>query len=248
MARHNPEDRGSRWPDDNYKSPMRRQVIDKTKTVFATFQDDTKMYSNENTTSTKKDPQWFFVNGIMTNVRIAQNNATALNVVFDKLITVLHNPTRGIFMDIYECLMGRTFNRTVNITLKMFNHIKPILEQGNKVVLLGHSQGGIIVSNIVRLIIESGLPLSDGQLEVYTLAGAQDEFSTIEGMCCEHFANEKDYVARIGVLNYKDRIEGDHYVRDGATGHLLNAHYLEALTRGAYCGGNSKLYAHVKQV
>ena len=44
----------------------------------------------------------------------------------------------------------------------------------------------------------------------------------------EHFANENDLVARLGVLSPNDKIEidGQRFVRRGAWGHLLNEHHL----------------------
>ena len=62
----------------------------------------------------------------------------------------------------------------------------------------------------------------------------------------EHFGNENDIVASLGMLapdaaRWGIRIDGPHYMRRGAWGHLLNAHYLypiaDAQRRGRQRGG-----------
>jgi hypothetical protein len=52
----------------------------------------------------------------------------------------------------------------------------------------------------------------------------------------ENFANEKDIIARLGMLAPHPRdwgidIDGPRYVREGAWGHLLNAHYLSFIDK-----------------
>lgn len=80
-----------------------------------------------------------------------------------------------------------------------------------KVVLIAHSQGGIIASLVVDWLI-SDLPHSALQkLEVYTFACAANHFNSPIGSdgrpvlpVIEHFANGKDPVAGIGVLAWRD--------------------------------------------
>jgi len=57
------------------------------------------------------------------------------------------------------------------------------------------------------------------------------------------------YVARIGAANYRDEVTGRFFSLD-ATGHLLNAHYLNHFVAGRYQptdgGGKSRLMGYVK--
>ena len=80
-----------------------------------------------------------------------------------------------------------------------------------KVVLIAHSQGGIILSLVVDWLI-SDLPHSALQkLEIYTFACAANHFNSPRGAdgkpvipVIEHFANGRDPVAQIGVLGWRD--------------------------------------------
>ncbi len=78
-----------------------------------------------------------------------------------------------------------------------------------------------------------------GKLEVYCFANCSTAMNPIAAVgspvhhapWIESYGNEYDLVARLGVLAPPHgigsaRIEGDRYRRNGAWGHLLNAHYL----------------------
>jgi hypothetical protein len=78
-----------------------------------------------------------------------------------------------------------------------------------------------------------------GKLEVYCFANCSTSMAPIAAVgspvrhapWIESYGNENDLVARLGVLAPPHgvgsaRIEGDRYRREGAWGHLLNAHYL----------------------
>jgi hypothetical protein len=195
----------------------------------------------------REDPNetWFFINGILTSPKVASINAKYLSHVFGRPINVIYNPTEGFGKDMAECILGRTFNHKSKVSDLAVACIKPVLEAGKKVKLIGHSQGGIISSNVLCTLKSSGL--TDEQLsnlEVFTFAGAQDEMVEHPGVS-EHFANEKDYVARVGVIRLDSNIAGKTWIRYHATGHLLNEHYIEAFRRGMYCGGESQLFKYL---
>ncbi|KAF9273349.1 hypothetical protein BGZ68_001592 [Mortierella alpina] len=71
------------------------------------------------------------------------------------------------------------------------------------------------------------------RLEVYTFASAANHMNG-GGILkhIEHFANEYDFVANIGVLACEpsttpgSKYDGKVYIDPKATGHLLNMHYL----------------------
>lgn len=124
------------------------------------------------------------------------------------------------------------------------------LLDGERCVLIAHSQGGIIASNVMRLLAKDKevAPLC-ANLEVYTFVSAMGEFTKPHPRThVEHFANQYDFVARVGMLAYKDRIQGKIYARVKATGHLLNRNYLGAFEKGLYCHGRSRLYSYIKTI
>ncbi len=88
------------------------------------------------------------------------------------------------------------------------------------------------------------------KLEVYTFANCADRMRyvhpSLEVPYMEHFANERDIVARLGVLSplrgagsqadAPIQIDGPVFVRTGAWGHLLNDHYLTPIDDYLYPG------------
>ena len=100
---------------------------------------------------------------------------------------------------------------------------------------------------------EAVTPKEWRKLEIYCFANCASEMTQIKvggrkglpAPWIESYGNEKDIVARLGVLANLEgpgsvRIDGDRYKRD-AWGHLLNAHYLypmvEAIRSGDPAGG-----------
>lgn len=88
------------------------------------------------------------------------------------------------------------------------------------------------------------------KLEVYTFANCADRMRyvhpSLEVPYMEHFANERDIVARLGVLSplrgegseteAPIEIDGPIFVQRGAWGHLLNGHYLTPIHDYLYPG------------
>lgn len=208
---------------------------------------------------------WFFLNGIGTNEDMARVNARMISDIFKRPVTALHNPTNGFIHDLVEVLNGRGSCRKTEIAhsakeqiwqqlLKIKANMKDAGSVGRKeckVVVIAHSQGGIIMSNVIGMLLDEhpGDPLLD-QLEVYTFASAHTEFPSpwhqdrtkYDVPFCEHFANDEDFVARIGVINGgSKKTTGQIYLKEGA-GHLLNCHYLRDFAKGRY-GKDSRLYS-----
>jgi hypothetical protein len=87
------------------------------------------------------------------------------------------------------------------------------------------------------------------KLEIYCFANCATEMAAVKirggnGLAApwiESYGNDKDFVARLGVLaNVRGpgsvRIGGDRYRRDAAWGHLLNAHYLYPMIKARNSG------------
>ena len=194
-------------------------------------------------TYNNSNEEWFFVNGVATNKDLAMRNAICLSEIFQKTITVVHNPTHGLVPDLVECVFERTFDNDCAVTKDLYTEVYVALTKGTKVKVIGHSQGGIIVSRLLRLLKTAESIVAPDfftNLEVYTFASAADEDVKLPGTYQEHFANTDDFVARIGMINVNPK-SGKLYLRK-EIGHLLNRDYLEHFAGGHFCGKKSKLY------
>lgn len=191
----------------------------------------------------EEDAVWFFINGITVDRDFVKSNGLALSKLLgNRQISVLHNPTRGFAADLTEALLERSFNIKQDITLQMSGVLIAALKHGVKVRIIAHSQGTIILASALKIIHKTYGPEILNGLEVYTFAGALDELKEIPGVYFEHFANENDFVARVGVIECDKKIHGTTWIRKDATGHLLNTHYIGAMAQGLYCNKQSRFY------
>lgn len=253
------------------------------------------------------DEHWFFINGVATNEDVTRLNAACLAQLFHRPITVLQNATDSLMVDLIECAVGKGFKDDPNsedrktMTEPAWKATSAILEALNapatkKVVVIAHSQGTIIVANVLRAIAKAlseqhllvprgrrlgwheytralmggikthfdktlrdelahslsvfgtGKPseISDRvqKLEIYTFANCADKMKYVAGRggrmfpYLEHFANEFDIVARLGILSPNDKIDidGVTYIQADGWGHLLNEHHLFAIDDYLYPG------------
>ena len=236
--------------------------------------------------TTFPDEHWFFVNGIMTNSAIAQLNSAFLSQLFHRPITMIQNSTDSFWVDLVQCALGKHWAHMTEPAIVAFPAIYDALTNPHKqrVVVVAHSQGTIIMANVlnwlyeivekaaVPMVAEAGAPkiMADHyagpqiiypdptklrldefapltlaqlrKLEVYCFATCANQLTYFPGPAgddgplphLEHFANEHDVVARLGMLAPRGRvhkldIQGESYMRPGAKGHFLNQHYLFAI-------------------
>jgi hypothetical protein len=200
------------------------------------------------------DEAWFFINGIMTSHSVARVNACYLAALFGRPITVIHNSTSGLLVDLAECVLGKAHFATTEAAKTALPAIHAALTDPtiSRVVIVAHSQGTIIAANVLERLSQ----LHDGQvpplgssryglstlsddevakLEIYAFANCATRMPYIQRDArvpwIESFGNEWDLVARLGMLapNKKGtgvHIDGPIYQRRDRTGHLLNEHYL----------------------
>lgn len=99
------------------------------------------------------DEAWFFVNGVATNDAMAQVNAAYLSFLFHRPITLIQNSTCGLFVDLVECALGKGWQRTTEAAVKAFPAIYDALKSARqRVVVIAHSQGTIIMSVVLDLL------------------------------------------------------------------------------------------------
>lgn len=178
---------------------------------------------------------WFFLNGICTDRNVLRLNGKALADLFNRRINLMHNPSDGVALDLLECAFGRTMQIVSTLETSVANILEDALNSHSKVVLIAHSQGGIISTGALyqltgRLTGTRSMLLN--KLEVYTFASAATELD-LPQVYAEHFYHTRDYVALIGVAGNTRKFSGRLFHYD-ASGHLLNAHYLANLRGGKF--------------
>lgn len=184
---------------------------------------------------TEDEQIWYFLNGITTDQAVLRLNGRALAELFRRRIYLMHNPSDGFVLDLLESAFGRTMQLVSDLDNSVARLLEHALEKHRKVVLIAHSQGGIIASgainNLTARLIGSRSQLLN-KLEVYTFASAATGFNLPQGYA-EHFYHTRDYVARIGVAANATNFSGRLFQYD-ASGHLFNAHYLANLVAGRF--------------
>lgn len=197
-----------------------------------------------------EDEAWFFVNGICTSQSGVKLILDHLQKLFHRPIIGLHNRTLGPLFDLLDCVIQRDLHvlslvQITNIANAIIGSI--VDEKIKKIVLIGHSQGGLIISQLLDHFI-SIFPQRPSKVEIYTFASAANNFpnplmDTHNRLFkhVEHYANGKDPVARIGVLAYcmpktikkefkpslvytQHDFYGRLFVRPKYSGHMLFSH------------------------
>ena len=101
--------------------------------------------------SAHQDERWLFVNGILTGHSGLQNNIDRLALTFGRHVVGIHNQSYGLTSDMLECLIQRSLSfNTMDVRIT-YESVKAYLLESTvkKVVLIAHSQGGIIVSMVL---------------------------------------------------------------------------------------------------
>ena len=196
--------------------------------------------------------RWIFLNGCCVSGPALQGNINRLTLTFGRPVRGIHNRTFGLFGDLTECIIQRAFGYYTKETRYAYEYVKAYCSdvEVDKVVLIAHSQGGIMACNILDQLFADLGQDEISKLEVYTFGNAADHFSnplrrgkgatTPSGKprrvipYIEHYANSEDMVTRWGVLysvqNLVDnRFCGQVFVHQGASGHMLNQHYLSVI-------------------
>ncbi|CAG8544421.1 4275_t:CDS:1, partial [Paraglomus occultum] len=184
------------------------------------------------------DEKWFFINGVLVDRRWLDANCKYLEKRFGRGVTGIHNSSYGIIWDVVEVFLQRSFNIDTISVRWAVSRMLPALKNNNikTVRMLAHSQGGIIagmvLTNLYVELSRSGQQDCLKKLEVYTFSNAAREFINPGNLvrCIEHYANEKDPIARFGVISNigSGNYHGSLFINrklNGGKGHLLNTFY-----------------------
>lgn len=188
----------------------------------------------------------FYINGVRLSQAACVNHVHILSEVLKHNVTGLYNPTNGFLIDCLESIFGRSFNVREPIT-KAFEKIirEQLINSNNQVVLVAHSQGAIIVSNIVHRLkkhIEAKKHLH--KLRVYTFGSGADEMPELPYPPV-HFANTYDFIAQIGVIGCESSTSGIVIKKD-RFGHSFAKNYLVGFLQGEY-GKDNSLYQQFRK-
>lgn len=99
--------------------------------------------------------RWVFINGIVTSSTGLQANIDRLSNLFGRQVLGVHNRSWGIFVDLLECLLQRCLSyKTLDVRVAC-EIIKEYLVdmEVQKLILVAHSQGGIIASMVVDAML-----------------------------------------------------------------------------------------------
>lgn len=181
------------------------------------------------------DESWFFINGICTNEKVARINARYLSKLFHRPFQIVQNATDGAFVDLVECVIGKGVDsgQLTEPAQKGYPAILAALKdpRNERVVVICHSQGTIIMSNILQALkdpdYKHALYLEGNgastrsctdepealdnvsllkKLEIYAFANCATTMTHVEGQgypYIESFANQYDIVARFGCTSPK---------------------------------------------
>ncbi|MCJ1310765.1 hypothetical protein MMC25_004432 [Agyrium rufum] len=125
------------------------------------------------------DERWLFINGCFVGHHGLQENIDRLSRTFCRPMIGIHNQTYGLIADLIECLIQRDLQYNTMDVRVAYDNIKASLADPSvkKVVLIAHSQGGIIASMVLDQLYTE-LPIETiGKMEIYTFGSAASHFS-----------------------------------------------------------------------
>tara|TARA_B100001758_G_C18396328_1_gene606183 strand:- start:24 stop:857 length:834 start_codon:yes stop_codon:yes gene_type:complete len=205
------------------------------KTIFG---GNSQLITDNSFNENKNSKEYFlFVNGILTNREIVEKNIKMLKTMFNRPIHCVFNNTDSFFFDIIESMIGKETNDLTEASFITLSSISKILLDDNidKLIIICHSQGTIIVSQVMRHLHYFGLDKERylKKIEIYAFANCSSQMKYVvhDYPFMEHFANEHDFVSKMGCNHSKDikhliHIDGKIYINNGAFGHYLYPHYL----------------------
>ncbi|KAJ3454682.1 hypothetical protein MRS44_013282 [Fusarium solani] len=226
--------------------------------------------------------QWLFVNGIAGEYFWLRLYCEKLRDTFKRDIRGVFNRSDGILWDLIECAGERDIDRKQKKTLiertassmaaqEALSHelSAALRNKGSKgyIVMIAYSQGCLLLRLVLQNFVRKNMyrDAMEARLKVFTFGNPSiDWMGTDVGgnripLCehvnyTEHFANERDFVARLGVLrtDKKDVLRDRGYLHAKSSlfinrggdwiGHLFGTQY--SLRAQEYVDGNSsRLFA-----
>ncbi|KAF2235458.1 hypothetical protein EV356DRAFT_500335 [Viridothelium virens] len=123
--------------------------------------------------------RWIFMNGVAQNNLDLQFTVDNLAATFQRPFLGIHNRSLGFVWDIGECLIQRCFGYSSEDVRICYDELKiPLLDPSiTKVIVIAHSQGGIILSLTIDRMFAELPPAAMSKLEIYTFGSAAAHFN-----------------------------------------------------------------------
>ncbi|CCD34528.1 hypothetical protein BofuT4_P102290.1 [Botrytis cinerea T4] len=123
--------------------------------------------------------RWLYMNGVCTGHHWLKGSVDRLALTFGRPVLGIHNRTKGLIFDLFECLIQRTLNYATADIRTSYRILKGTLYEPDvtRVMFILHSQGSIEGSMIIDwLLAEIPQDLLQ-KLEVYTFGSAANHFN-----------------------------------------------------------------------
>lgn len=183
-----------------------------------------------------------------------KSNLSRLSKTFRRPIVGIHNSTFGVVFDLIECIIQRTFDYPTLDVRSAYKTISSMLldDKITKLVVVAHSQGTIEAGMVIDWLIAATTAEQLSKVEIYTFGNAANHWNcamTDDGPLIkhvEHYANGLDWVARLGIFQFRQpldrgetngsgaqqtkvhrRFGGRLFNRIDCLGHQMNLHYLD---------------------
>lgn len=142
------------------------------------------------------------INGIMTDLALQRRDMQALANT-GKNVVGIHNATAGMARDLAQCVQDKlSFKSSENpATLTAVDVLESALEKGEGIHMVGHSQGGLILSSAVSIVkhkmVASGMSEAQaeaalGEVRITTFGAAARNYP--DGPAYTHVINKADAV------------------------------------------------------
>ncbi|KAL7276593.1 hypothetical protein RUND412_000396 [Rhizina undulata] len=173
--------------------------------------------------------KWVFINGVMAGKQWTRSAVDELERRFHRKVYGVHNKTYGLILDLAQCIIQRALGWTSADIRAAYTFLRRDLLKRNaekefeyeKIVVVGHSQGALILSLVLDMLYADLAPDVVERLEVYTFGNAANHFNNPPIHDCdplpgsqqplgiikhiEHYLNTHDFVSIFGVLEYAPR-------------------------------------------
>eukprot|EP00171_Calliarthron_tuberculosum_P012271 IDg12271t1 len=93
---------------------------------------------------------WFYINGVIEQGAMVFATADLFQAMTGRMVNTFVNPSNGLPLDLLECILGRALDVSSAPVADIVPRVLRQLSRGRRVVLVGFSQGGIILSNVVK--------------------------------------------------------------------------------------------------
>ncbi|KAM5527053.1 hypothetical protein FOXYSP1_20565 [Fusarium oxysporum f. sp. phaseoli] len=225
--------------------------------------------------------QWLFVNGIGGEYFWLQLYCEKLRDTFNRDVRGVFNRSDGILWDLIECAGERDTNGRQNALIErtpssmaaqraLSRELSAALqnvESNGYIVMIAYSQGCLLLRLVLQEFVRNNIHRAamEARLRVFTFGNPSIDWIGMDAdgnriplceraNCTEHFANERDFVAQLGVLrmDQEDALRDLGYIHEKSSlfinrgqdwiGHLFGTQY--SLRSEEYVDGNrSKLLA-----